>query len=398
MEEKKRILIVDDLPTNIKVLADHLMEAGEYIINITNDGYSALDLVEKVSPDLILLDVMMPGIDGFETCRRLKEMESNSDIPVIFLTARHEISDIVNGFEVGGSDYITKPFNSVELLSRIKTHLELKEKRDLLEEKMDALASTQEMLRRKVQQMESEMERAHIIQEMFLPKSAPENVHYKTAFRYIPMEKVGGDYINFPIPSEDGIGFFIGDLTGHGVSAALYMALIKFVSDQLLPNCAFCPNELLVQMNDQLQNQMQASFLTAIYGYVEHVPEDNSFNCKLAAAAHPLPILCRKESDAVELIELPNTGAIGILPELSSENVIIKLQSGDRLYLYTDGILETLNVEDQQFGKEKLLEAIIEGSQLTIEQSLDIITSKVDAFRNGYEVTDDVTLVCVEVK
>jgi len=223
--EGKRILIVDDIPENIKVLASHLLENKDYIINIANDGQSAIELAIKIKPDLILLDVMMPGIDGYETCRRLKSLESTRDAPVIFLTARHEIEDLVHGFSVGGADYVTKPFNSFELLSRIKTHLELKEKRDLLEEKMEILAETQEILRRKVEQMENEMERAHIIQEMFLPKRAPRSSHYRTAFRYCPMETIGGDYITFPVPTEGGLGFFLGDLTGHGVSAARFRCI-----------------------------------------------------------------------------------------------------------------------------------------------------------------------------
>ena len=119
-----RILIVDDTPKNIQVLGTILRQEG-YQINIAQDGSRAIHMAEKVSPDLILLDVMMPDMDGYETSLKLKQSPETKDIPIIFLTARKEPEDIIKGFEVGGLDYISKPFNSIELLARIRTHLDL---------------------------------------------------------------------------------------------------------------------------------------------------------------------------------------------------------------------------------------------------------------------------------
>src|SRR5262245_60953956 len=117
-----RILVVDDTPANIQSLAATLKEKG-YQISVATNGRQALDAVAKLRPDLILLDVMMPEMDGFETCRRLKASATTSDIPVIFLTARTETEDIVKGFELGAVDYVSKPFNAHELLARVHTHL-----------------------------------------------------------------------------------------------------------------------------------------------------------------------------------------------------------------------------------------------------------------------------------
>ncbi len=121
---KSRILIVDDTLKNIQVLGTILRTKG-YQINIAKSGLQALEVVEKVLPDLILLDVMMPELDGFETCKRLKASDKTRDIPVIFLTAKVETDDIVKGFELGAVDYVTKPFNSVELLKRVESHMAL---------------------------------------------------------------------------------------------------------------------------------------------------------------------------------------------------------------------------------------------------------------------------------
>src|ERR1035438_9607317 len=117
-----RILVVDDAPANIQVLSATLKEKG-YQVSVATGGRQALELVSRLRPDLILLDVMMPEMDGFETCRRLKASETTNDIPVIFLTGRAETADIVKGFELGAVDYVAKPFNAHELLARVNTHL-----------------------------------------------------------------------------------------------------------------------------------------------------------------------------------------------------------------------------------------------------------------------------------
>lgn len=119
-----RILIVDDTVKNIQVLGT-ILKKEEYQINVAQNGKQALDVVSKVRPDLILLDVMMPEMDGFEACTHLKQNPETVDIPVIFLTAKIETEDIVKGFELGAVDYVTKPFNPTELLVRVRTHLSI---------------------------------------------------------------------------------------------------------------------------------------------------------------------------------------------------------------------------------------------------------------------------------
>ncbi len=130
-EIKKNIYVVDDIQENIQVIGNILINNG-LNISIARDGEQALKGIKKKLPDLILLDVSMPGMDGFEVCKKLKADDETASIPVIFLTARTQTEDIVTGFKAGGVDYITKPFNTEELLSRIFTHLELKESRDTI--------------------------------------------------------------------------------------------------------------------------------------------------------------------------------------------------------------------------------------------------------------------------
>ncbi|MBF0451197.1 MAG: diguanylate cyclase [Candidatus Magnetomorum sp.] len=139
------ILIVDDLPQNLQVLGS-ILRKSKYQIAVATNGQQAIDVLKNISPDLILLDVMMPGIDGHEVCRRLKEQDSTRDISIIFLTAKSETDDIVKGFELGAVDYITKPFNATELLARVKTHVELKKNRDVILNLIDELEGKNRIL------------------------------------------------------------------------------------------------------------------------------------------------------------------------------------------------------------------------------------------------------------
>jgi class 3 adenylate cyclase len=142
----ERILVVDDTPANIQTVATILKGHG-YQLSVATSGQQALDVIERVRPDLILLDVMMPGIDGFETCRRLKAAESWRDVPIIFLTAKTETADIVTGFEVGAVDYVAKPFNAHELVARVATHLTIDRLRRSLADKNAELGRAHALVR-----------------------------------------------------------------------------------------------------------------------------------------------------------------------------------------------------------------------------------------------------------
>jgi len=158
-----RILVVDDTPANIQALAGTLKEKG-YQISVATNGRQALDVLARVQPDLILLDVMMPEMDGFETCRRIKASEAWREIPIIFLTAKTEVADIVQGFELGAVDYVAKPFNAHELLARVSTHLTMDELRRSLAEKNMQLARAHELVRRAFGRYVSEEVASSILQ------------------------------------------------------------------------------------------------------------------------------------------------------------------------------------------------------------------------------------------
>lgn len=152
-----KLLIVDDLPENIKVLGKSL-QRDEYLISFATSGEQAIEMATSNELDLILLDIMMPGMDGYEVCRRLKAEDRTRQIPIIFITAKTEKKDIVRGFEAGAVDYVTKPFNTAELFARVQTHLDLSHSKRIIQNQAEELAWTNKRLMKKNQKLEQAFE------------------------------------------------------------------------------------------------------------------------------------------------------------------------------------------------------------------------------------------------
>ena len=153
-----KVLAVDDTPANLEVLIE-LLEVEGFDVRVAVSGEEALERLSQAEPDIVLLDVMMPGIDGYETCRRLKAMPEMEEVPVIFLTARADLEGVVTGFQAGGADYVTKPFQQEELLARLKSHLERALLRRQLAKVNEQLATANDRLEVQVQERTAELNR-----------------------------------------------------------------------------------------------------------------------------------------------------------------------------------------------------------------------------------------------
>ena len=224
--QNAKILIVDDIPANLNVLRKALEIEG-YEVVAAPSGKVALQIADRTRPDLILLDIMMPEMDGFETCQRLKADASTVDIPAIFITAKDETSSLVKGFEVGGVDYIQKPFRHEEIRARVKTHLTIKQLGDKLRKTNDALEKALNQLIVDNVRKTEELENARVIQQGFLPPSVPELSFLEIAAFQNAATEVGGDYYDFFAEFDDKLLVAIGDATGHGVGAALMVSATK---------------------------------------------------------------------------------------------------------------------------------------------------------------------------
>jgi sigma-B regulation protein RsbU (phosphoserine phosphatase) len=247
--DTESILLVDDNPTNLQVLFQTL-EGVQCKLLIAKDGESALTIAEKALPDLILLDIMMPGIDGYEVCSRLKANASTAYIPIIFLSALGETEDKVKGLQLGAVDYITKPFQPEEVIARVNTHLTIHRLKREVETQKD--------------QLEHELEVVSLVQRRLLPKHLPEIAGFKLGVHYETSRYAGGDYYDIIELPDNGWGFLIADAEGHSAPAAVLMAMTCALF-RALPSSAADPAEVLTYLNRHLCKVADPSFMTALY-------------------------------------------------------------------------------------------------------------------------------------
>ena len=232
-----RILIVDDNPTNLKILLQ-VLETANHSVLVATKGENALKIAGQAQPDLILLDVMMPEMDGYEVCRRLKQSALTQSIPVIFITALDQSQGVVAGFDAGGVDYIPKPFRREEVLARVQAHLslhrltrELAEKNAALEDKNRELKETHAQLeqaqRRLIAELEEELQTAHDLQMGLMPREAPRVPGFEFAGRCFTANHVGGDLFKYySLPQGRMLGV-LADVTGHAMEAAVPLLIFS---------------------------------------------------------------------------------------------------------------------------------------------------------------------------
>src|SRR5579864_477437 len=252
-DQKKTVLVVDDAPANIQVVNSILKDT--YKIRIATNGAKALELVGVAPPpDLILLDIMMPGMDGYEVCTRLKDDPVTKDIPVIFLTGQTETADETRGFEVGAVDYIHKPFSPAVVKARVQTHL--------------ALRAIREMFAQQLLTIQKELETAREIQLSILPSEIPKIQGLDIAARYVPMTSVAGDFYDFIVVDEKNIGILVADVSGHGMPAALIASMLKIALAAQAAHAAD-PARVLQGLNETLCGKFQHHYVTAAYVFVD---------------------------------------------------------------------------------------------------------------------------------
>ena len=368
------ILLVDDNPTNLQVLFQTLDGAGCKLL-IAKNGEIAISIAGKALPDLILLDIMMPGIDGYEVCRQLKSNAATSDIPVIFLSALGDTEDKVKGLQLGAVDYITKPFQPDEVIARVNTHLTIHRLKREVESQKD--------------QLEHELEVVSAVQRKLLPKQLPVIDGFKLAVHYETSRYAGGDYYDILELPDNCWGFLIADAEGHSAPAAVLMAMTCALF-RSYPGSAADPAEVLHYLNEHLCKVADPSFMTALYAYYDA----NAQAMRIARAGHPLPMIFR-HSDK-KAIELPCPGVypLGIEPyEIEIPVTETKLEPGDRFLIYTDGLTERFDMGGKTYGEERLLRLLAIDSADDPQGVIAAIMADVERFAGEHPADDDQALL-----
>jgi serine phosphatase RsbU (regulator of sigma subunit) len=377
---QKLILVVDDTPLNIGVISGALKDS--YKTKVATNGEKALALASaEEKPDLILLDIMMPGMDGYEVCSRLKADPATSEIPVIFLTGQTSAEDETRGFEVGAVDYVHKPFSPAVVKARVRSHILLREARAQLASQLLAL--------------NTELEMARQIQLSILPHSIPKLTGLDIAAHYLPMTSVAGDFYDFIQIDDKHIGILIADVSGHGLPSALIASMLQVALSGQAGH-ATEPAKVLLGLNRALCGKFTQNFVTATYVYVDL--ENNQM--RYAGAGHP-PMLQWRNSTGKTAQILENGLFLGMFAEASYEALEFPLEPGDRYVLYTDGILEATNSAQEQFGADRLMSFIKNHNHLEAEPFSQTLLDDLAGWSNqtvDQGQQDDITLLVIDYK
>ena len=372
-----RVLLVDDAKANLDILVEGLK--ADHKLSLALNGEMALQIAAKMPPDLVLLDIMMPGLDGYEVCRRMRQMPETAEVPIMFLSSLEEVQNKTRGFEAGANDYLTKPFDMLEVKARVRSLLKAKAYSDAVKE-----------------QIASELRVAREIQMGMLPHDfAPFEQAYGVSFGAVlePAREVGGDLYGVCADGAERLVIFLGDVSGKGIPASMFM--VRAISlARLLARDIAEPERILARLNDELAadnpSGMFVTFLCAVY-------EPKSHQLTLANGGHCRPVLLSVGGAPCWAVKNLGT-ALGFEPGLEFERTELMLNPGDTLILYTDGVSEAFNPQDECYGDDRLLA----DAGALIGQAASVITSsllqKVRAFAAGAPQSDDIAILTLKVK
>jgi sigma-B regulation protein RsbU (phosphoserine phosphatase) len=366
------VLVVDDEQINVLVLKGMLQVAGFSILT-AQDGPSGRELAHKSQPDIILLDIMMPGETGFETCRLLKQDPATTDVPVIFISALADVENKVRGLEIGAVDYITKPFEKAEVMARIRLHLKLKlAHRAVIEEQASKLRQI------------SEAQKSILVN----PEDFPDA---KFAIQYVPILEAGGDFYDVFPTIRNCYCYFVGDISGHDLGASFVTSSLKALVRQN-SGPLYTPLETMKNINSVLKSILRdGKYLTA-QGVFLH----RGFSqLVLLNAGHPPPLYLPVDGKACFL---EGEGDIlGAFENICIEPLTQHVSSGDRIFMYTDGLVERFGEQKRSSlaGAQKLLELCEAFRDEPIERAVESVVK--NSFPDLRMQQDDIVLMGIEV-
>jgi phosphoserine phosphatase RsbU/P len=382
------ILIVDDNPKNLQVLGNYLQLEG-YMVEFAMNGESALDWIGRTKFDLILLDIMMPGMDGFEVCRNIKKDPLNNETPVIFLTAKVDTESIVNAFELGAVDYVIKPFNQKELIARVKTQIEIKRGRDEIAKNLKEIEYKNQLITYSIQY-------AHTIQSAVLKAAQAGADFFPEMFCLtLPRDIVSGDFYWFHrIENKVFAGVF--DCTGHGIPGAFMSMLgITLLNETVIRERITGPEMILNRLRDKIIEALGQN------GTVQEVKDgmDGSIisydliSRKLiySGAFNPAYIIRGNEiiefrGDRMTLSYQENNF------DFSSKEIITR--PDDLVYLFTDGYVDQFGGEwEKKFRRAQFKEVLLRNHKYPLVVQKEKLLDTYLVWKGSEDQVDDITVV-----
>ena len=368
------ILVVDDTPANLRLLTRILQERN-YQVRPVPDGSLALSAAQAKPPDLILLDIRMPEMDGFEVCAKLKSDPRSQDIPIIFISALDAVEDKVRAFSVGGVDYITKPFQSEEVIARVENHLNLRRLQAQLE-----IANAK---------MAAELALAGEVQSSFMPKEYPQLKGWQLSVKMRSAHETTGDFFDVIALPRGYTGILMADVEGKGVAAALYMALCWSLLRTYAWDFPRHPEMTLTSINQRLVEDTSArQHVSVFYGILD--PESGGFVYCNAGLSPPL-LVNSARGEVVRRLE--HTGkSLGISEEELWWQNDFEIDPGETLVICTNGIPGAQNLVGDYYEVKGLAASARSHPGLNADSFVDVLFDDLQAFMVGMPQVDDQTM------
>lgn len=366
------VLIIDDTTVNIMLLQTILKQSG-YKVFTAKSGPEGRKIAIEEQPGIILLDVIMPEEDGFETCQKLKENAATADIPIVFISSLKDTKNIVKGLTVGGIDYISKPFQREEVLARVKNYLKLRH-----------------TYLRVIEEQAGRLKQIQDAQQSILvnPADIPEA---QFGIYYHPIHEAGGDFYDVFEISSGVFGYFIADISGHDLAASYTTSALKALIRQN-SSPLYTPDETLRMVNSVLLNIFQTGqYLTAAYACLNR----NTCRLSLVNAAH-LPILIHSSDGSLNWLESEGD-ILGVFDSATFHLTEVDVTPGDRIFVFSDGLLESFEQpkRSREEGMQELEVTVESTGDQTIEEATQYISKEM--FKGGRTMEDDVVLLGIEV-
>jgi sigma-B regulation protein RsbU (phosphoserine phosphatase) len=386
--DRGRLLVVDDNEDNRDMLSRRLVRRG-YTVDVAPEGQAALDRIGSETYELVLLDVMMPGIDGFEVLERLRRTHPPDVLPVIMATARDRSDDIVRALELGANDYVTKPLDFAVVLARVRMQLTLHDARRQL-----AQANTR---------MRRDLDAGARIQRALIPQRLPATSTAQVAAKFEPCTELGGDLLDvFALP-DGGLGLYLLDVSGHGVPAALTsVTLSRLLSHMGSESMVYeegsngvrpvAPAQLATALNRRFPMDPETNqYFTLVFAVLDPAAR----MLRYVAAGHPGPVHVPRDGSPRSC---ETSGpAIGWFPDARFEEHTIALSPGDRVYFYSDGIVEAQSPTGDFFGDDMFLATLTAARSGPLAASLDRVESEVRTWCGAAGPGDDVSILALEI-
>ena len=393
---------MDDDESNRESLRRRLERRG-YAVSVAVDGRAALEQVAAKTFDLIILDVMMPGINGLEVLDQLRKTYTTTQLPIIMATALDQSDDVVAALERGANDYVTKPLDFAVVSARVRMHLQLKHSVDkivALETDLQArnleLSAVNELLTQNARRTARELQAAAKVQQAFLPHANPHIAGARFSWVFEPCTELAGDSLNVVQLDERNVALYVLDVSGHGVAASL---LAVTVTRLLSPSASgdslvfqttangtrsICdPCEVATRLTKNFPIEATEQFITLFYAVYNTDTRDLVY----VSAGHPGAIrLATGEAPYT----LNGTGLpIGVGETYEQET--IRLNQGDRVYLYSDGVTEAMDAQHSLFGIERMLKSLSSNAAETLTQSIASLQAEVAGWQAGEAAHDDIS-------